>query len=149
MKNLSAALLLIALVAALVGCGNREKQLIGKWTGKANLPDSAKSNPMAAALASNIALELKEDKTFSMMMFEGTWSVSGDTLNLKTNKFMGMTMDQIKGMAKGQPGADQIDKPMQFSISSDGKTLTAIKSGGALSAGPAGQGDLTFTKSSS
>lgn len=154
MKNVSRWILLAFLVAVAIGCaGNREKELVGKWTGKASVPDDKKNDPnvkMAEAFLSNASLELKEDKKFTMTImfpFEGTWSVSGDTLALKVEKFMGMTVDQVKNMAKGQPNSqniDEIEKPMEFKISGDNKTLTAVKKGAM--AGP-GQGDLVFTKS--
>ncbi len=155
MKTLSLALAvgLLALLAS--GCGgNRDKALVGKWTGKITMPEGQKNDvgaKFAEALMNNVSLELKEDKKFTLtMMFpiEGTWSTSGDALNLKVEKFMGMTVDQVKDMSKGQPNADKVgefEKPMEFTISGDNKTLTA-KKGGSLAAGQ-GQGDLVFTKS--
>lgn len=141
------------LAAAIFGCGSREKQLVGKWTGDLKIPDSKKDDPMvkmAQGMMGALSLELKDDKTFVMSMmvpFEGTWTVSGDKLSLQVTKMMGMTVEQAKSAARTQgqtKDLDQMDKPMEFSISADGKELTAIKKEGAPGAD---QGDLIFKKS--
>lgn len=130
------ALLGALLAIVLSGCANREAQLTGTWkldpttfkmpnasTGDATKDAAAKkmTETMMQNMASAINLELKEDKTFTMnMMFpmEGTWSLSGDTVQLNLVKAMGMEVDKM-------PGADKQKKePMVLSISADNKALT-------------------------
>ena len=154
MKSVARFFLVAVLAVCVCGCSNREKQLVGKWTGDLTIPESEKDNPMAKmvqGMMGSLSLELKADKTFSMSMIfpiEGTWSVSGDTLSLQATKMMGMSMEQAKSMAKSQGKAgnvDEMDKPMQFTISADGKELKAVPTKGAASSQ---QGNLVFKKSS-
>lgn len=130
-----------------------ESQLVGSFKGSMSLrnmkpddPNAAKAQQMVKAMAGKLALELKSDKTFTMtVMFpiEGTWERSGDTLVMHAEKIAGQTIEQIKAMAKNQPGAkniDQMNKPIKFKVSSGGKTLTSIPQG------PGDKGSMVFTK---
>ena len=127
--------------------------LVGKYKGDLKMPPAKPGDQraemaakMAKSMAATLALELKADKSFSMtVMFpvEGTWSVSGSTLSLKAEKIMGQTIEQLKEMAKKQPGGrnvDQMNKPMKFKIVNGGKKLTSITEG------PQDKGSMTFTK---
>jgi hypothetical protein len=155
MRTLQSAIrlgFLLALATTLTSCSDREGQLVGKWTGELSMPDAKGDDPMAKfaqALMGNVSLDLKEDKSFTMTIvipIEGTWSLQGDVLTLMPTKVMGMTMDEAKKMAESNgKTADKNDmnQPMEFSVSGDGKTLTAIKKSGAK----ADQGDLVFKKS--
>src|SRR5207249_1234927 len=87
---------------------------------------------MASALG-GMTLEIKSDNTFSLtiMMFPmtGKWSVSGDTVSLTPESFMGMNKDQMKSMSKNKSGAadtTDMNKPLKLKISSDGQKLTGI-----------------------
>jgi hypothetical protein len=135
------------------GVSGADSKLVGKYKGTMKLPAAPAGDKqaemvakMTEAMAKTLALELKADKTFSMTMMipiEGTWSRSGDTLSLKVETVAGQTMESIKAMSKGRPGAagiDKMEKPMQFKVSADGKTLTAIHEG------PKANGSMTFTK---
>ncbi len=143
----------VALLLLVVGCSsNLEQKLVGKYKGEIGMDPKSEKDDMAAAFAKallgNLSLELKADKTFSMSIMvpvEGTWSVSGDRLLLKVSKAMGMSVEDLeKGAAsEGKPAADleQMKEPLEFSVSSDGKTLTAIPK-----KGQEGQGDLVFKR---
>jgi hypothetical protein len=69
-----------------------------------------------------------------MGKLEGTWSVSGDKLSVKADKIGGRTIEETKkqllSMSAANPAAkanaDNLDKPTEFTISSDNKTLTAV-----------------------
>ena len=129
------------LIGFVPGCSGSSTNLVGKWKARMDVPkDNAdKNNPaaglaqaMGSAMGSMMSLELKADKSFSMMMvfipLEGKWSVSGDTLKLDVEKAMGMTKDQFKSMGSAQGGdTKNLDKPMMLKISSDGKRLTTVK----------------------
>lgn len=163
---LAKRLVYIALVAgslstALVvsGC-NSEKKLIGKY--KADVKLSAKEqadldkNPfgaMAKSMMGSMALELKDEHKFTltiMIPIEGTWSVSGDTLELKPETVMGMKADEVKKkqeeaaaknpalMAQAKNG--DLTKTLKFTVGSDG-TLTAVPDGSSTD-----KGTLTFKK---
>src|SRR5437868_15410811 len=100
--QLVAVLPMLAAVILICGCGKAlAPELVGKWKAKASdkltkssKPEDQMAKAMAESMLSMFTLELKADKTFSMtmMMFpiEGTWSVSGYTLELKPTKVMGM-----------------------------------------------------------
>ncbi len=136
-----------------------EEKVVGKWTGKVTMPETKKDDPaakMAEAFAGmmNMTLEVKKDKTFAMTAMivpvEGTWAVSGDKLVCTPTKVMGMTIDEAKKMADEQAKkqgaalgtkADEMNKPMEFVVSADGKTLTAKNT-----TGKATEGELIFKK---
>ena len=132
------------LIFALAGC-HSSTNVVGKWKGKMDLskemakgkdkndPGAQLGAAMANAFGSMISLEIKPDNTFSMtlMMFPmtGKWSVSGDTVSLTPESFMGMSKDQLKSAAKnkgGSSGSQDMDKPMKLKISPDGQKLTAV-----------------------
>lgn len=140
-----------------------EEKVVGKWTGNMKMPEAKKDDPaaaMAQAFGSmmKMDLELKKDKTFAMtamiIPIEGTWAISGNKVIATPTKVMGMAIDEAKKLAADQAKkqgtalaakqADEMNKPMELTISPDGKTLT-MKGTGAT----ADQGEVAFTKSSS
>lgn len=122
MKSLFASLCLGVLLVA-VGCG---PNLEGKYKGSI---EGAQDNPFAQAMAGNLSLELKKDKTFLLNLIvpiEGKWSASGSKLTLTAEKVMGMTVDEMK--KNSPPGSNQndMDKPMEFHIQDGGKKLVSV-----------------------
>jgi sporulation-control protein spo0M len=137
----------------MVGCSKplTEKELQGPWSGKVTLSDAdledAKKKGMtqqqvdqAKSMTDSmtVTLNLKEGGKFDMTMgapMEGSWTFSDMKVNLKVEKAMGMTIEQIKQMApKGTPVVDQIG----LAVNQDGKSMSGTN-------GP-GQGTLSFTK---
>ena len=125
MLNVSKVLIFAALVAVLIGCGaSKEKALVGKWVVDADaLTKDAGNDPaaaMAAGMAKSMTIEFKEDKTFTMSMIfqlEGKWSLTGDIVSLDITKAMGQPV----------PADQKAKNKMQFTMSADGKMLTAVK----------------------
>lgn len=105
-------------VSVLLGCSGGG--VVGKYKGEIELPADQKNNPlagMASGLAGSLSLELKADKTFNMnMMFpvEGTYTVSGNTVELTTTKAMG------NAVSAGS------SKPMRLTIEDGGKSLVLV-----------------------
>jgi hypothetical protein len=141
----------LALVVAsgLTGCSSvlsKQADVTGKWNGKISLTPEQQKSPAAAMMKSMTpTLELKKDNTFAMTMvfpIEGTWAMASNKLSLTMTKMMGMSIDDIKKQAakSGQANSSEMDKPMVFDVSADGKTLTAVDN--KSTAG----GSLTFTK---
>src|SRR5688572_13160664 len=95
MKRSALGFLLLGILGALVlGCA--AGGVVGKYKAEIQMSEADKKNPaagMAAGLAASITLELKADNTFvlSAMMFpmEGTYTVSGDIVDMKPTKVMG------------------------------------------------------------
>jgi len=156
--NLSMAASAVSIVGALslVGCGNKEAQLTGKWKIK-SMPDlsnaqGVQGNAMAQSvlqsMSKSMAIEFKPDKHYTMTMIipiDGDWSISGNTVTMKATKMAGMDMAQIKKMAASNPQAqaslDKNSTDMTASLSDDGKTLTVNSKNGSGSA-------MTFEKAS-
>lgn len=99
-----------------------DSSFVGKWKGEISFPEtdgkSDASTEFAKSLAQsffdNITLELNADATFSLnMMFEisGTWEKHPEGIALKPEKFMGMTMDEIKKMA--EEDGQNLDIPVE------------------------------------
>lgn len=133
---------LLVMVAALAGCSDPEKQVIGRW--KVQPPSNTQAQPgdpagqaMAMAMLSGIKLELKEDHTFSLQMFvpvEGKWALEGETLTL--------TPEKIMGVAGGPTG--KAPDVMTFTVSDDGEQLVpALK---PEQKAKAGQPELVFVR---
>lgn len=107
--------------------------LIGNWKGELKMDEAAAKDPsaaMAASMMKNVTLELKSGNAYTMTMIfpiEGTWSQSGDTVNLKMTKMMGMSIEDLKKKAQADPAqaskAAEMDKPMTLKVSADGKTM--------------------------
>jgi hypothetical protein len=150
------SIFLVSVVAAamLAGCAKQitEKDLQGSWTGKVTLSDAdieaVKKQGMPQAqidqtkkMVENMtsSLNLKEGGQFEMTMgapMEGKWTFSDMKVNLKVEKAMGMSIEDVKKMAPpGTPVVDQIS----MTVSEDGKSMSGTNG--------AGQGTLTFTKS--
>lgn len=124
---------------------------VGKWKGEISFPESngkgdastefAKS--LAQSFFNNITLELNADSTFLLnMMFEisGTWEKHSEGVALKPEKFMGMTMDEIKKMA--EEDGQSLDMPVENLY------LEALPDGSlrAKEEGKPNEGELIFRK---
>jgi hypothetical protein len=107
MKWISFAALCAALV--ILGCGH-SNAIVGKW--KADAADGK-----LKGAESVFSFEFKKDNTFiGPFSMEGTYTVSGYTVELTTTKLMGM--DAIKR------GSSAEHKFLKAELSADGKTLT-------------------------
>lgn len=141
------ALIGVMAVAGLAGCKKGiDAQLEGKWT-MSKGPNVDPKNPAAAliqGMMKSVSIEFKKDHKFTMMMMvpiEGTYTASGNTVSLTPTSIMGMTMDQIKEKNKGNPAlakSGDMEKPMNATLSEDGKTLTVDDK--------SGKGSMEFTK---
>jgi hypothetical protein len=129
------AFAVVVLIVFSVGCGKGlEQTLVGKWKAKPNdkaastKPEDQLTKAMAESMMSMFSLELKADKTFTMTMMifpiEGKWSVSGSTLELKPEKMMGMTAEQVRSKDEKVEMKSEI---MRFTVSPDGKELTPME----------------------
>ncbi len=139
----------IALVAiAATGCKNRDSALVGKW--KASMPKSTgadSKNPLSGlgdAFASMMSVEFKADHTYSMTMMiipmEGNWALSGNTVTLTPTKIMGKTIEELQKSSNGSfKATSDNNKPMDLTLSGDGKTMT-------IADPKSGQQALTFQK---
>jgi hypothetical protein len=101
-------IILIPLAVCAAGCLSPEQQLVGTWTGKVELGESAKSLPnsqMASGYANMIQpkLDLRPDKTFTLTLavapVDGTWRRENNELILTPKKVMGMSTGDIKKKA--------------------------------------------------
>lgn len=148
---LGAALLVISL-----GCSamSPEKKLVGTWKGEIKMGEptgAAGMDALAKGLGAMMSadLELKEDKTFKLTMLlfpiEGTWSLSGNKVEMVPTKVMGLTADDAKKMA---PAGMKVDaskgssRPMYFEASADWTTLTGVDDKGVVDK----RGGMVFTK---
>jgi hypothetical protein len=128
-----------------------DSSFVGKWKGEISFPESngkgdastefAKS--LAQSFFNNITLELNADSTFLLnMMFEisGTWEKHSEGVALKPEKFMGMTMDEIKKMA--EEDGQSLDMPVENLY------LEALPDGSlrAKEEGKPNEGELIFRK---
>ena len=120
------ALPLLVLIV-LLGCkGNREKDLVGTWSG------------------GSMSTALTEDKKFTTSVggfnLTGTWKVEGDDVSLQPEMANGKTIAELKtalqaGMARvpaaqkavAEGALKNIDAPLVYTLSADGKTLTTNK----------------------
>lgn len=130
---------LVCLGLLIVGCSNPEAQLAGTWKGDIKLTPAQEKEPAAAfakALLKDISLEMRGDKTCAMTIMgqsaDGNWSLSGNTVTITMKpkpggKSNGMTFE---------------NKPANFTLSPDGKSLALVQSG-SVDTG------LTFTKQGS
>ncbi|MBN9503233.1 MAG: hypothetical protein J0H02_15765 [Armatimonadetes bacterium] len=135
MKVLCVMLMLLPL---LVGCGGSlEKKVVGSW--KADISKSDFSNAgkteadkkMAEEIMKTVTLELKEDKSFELVIMfplKGTWSLNGNKLSLKP--------------AEGEKASFGGKDSMDFEVDSSGSVLTFT------SPDPKMPGKLALVKSS-
>lgn len=124
-----------ACLLALYGCGLKEKDFVGKWTGKVQLTEEerAKAGALAGlADAFTMKLELKADKTFDMMNTQGTWAYADNKISLTTTKMMGIEV----------PAGTQGNDPVTILVEDGGKKLTMRDSRGNM------EGTMVFTKDS-
>jgi hypothetical protein len=122
----------------LAGCAHKS-DVVGKWKIDAGSVPTGKNDPaaaMAKSMSSMLSIEFKADNTFSGMMMEGTYAVSGNTVTMTATKMMGMDLSKFPGAKKSTPQTAQ--------LSSDGKTLT-IHAPSATS----GPQDVKFIKDTS
>jgi len=126
---------------ALIGCSSVENNLVGKWSQK--LPDltsrkviPGKGKPAttitpSAPKITHATLELKADKTYSMMLdvpSSGEWSYDGIVLVLKTKTVDGKTPAEYASHPTGQPR--NYKDPLGLGMTEDQKTLTLSAPGG-------------------
>lgn len=131
-----------------VGSG-KNADIVGKWSGKIDMPKGEKNDPMAKMAESmaqlflgGLSLELRADNTFVlnvMVPIEGTYTRSGRNLTLTPQKVAGMTQAEAKKMreAEGKPSPDM--GPMRGSIAADGRSI-------ALRPDDKKEGDLVFRR---
>lgn len=142
------ALLVVLLLVILAGCSNRESALTGSWKIQApttQMPPGAANNPALAgmmAAMSNVTLEMRVDKTFTMNMMgapmEGTWAFDKDagTVALDVTKVGNQTIPA------STPGATA-NKAMMLKLDDSNTKLTAQNPAGG--AGKPG-GGMVFEK---
>jgi roadblock/LC7 domain-containing protein len=136
-----------------------EAKLVGNYKGDIKVPAPQKGDAygemaaqMAKAMKSTLALELKADKTFNMVMFvpvEGSWTLAGGKVTLKIEKIMGRTMAEVKAEAAKRPNMvfqDPSQKPLKFAVSPDGNTLTSVEEKTVMGSK---DGQMTFTRKKS
>ena len=117
----------VFVLLALLGCkGDRAKDLVGTWK------------------SDNVTTNLTEDKKFTTTVgafnLAGTWTFEGDDVSLQPETANGKTISELKaaltsGMSRvpaaQRPMAEgalkNIDAPLVFTLSADGKTLTTNK----------------------
>lgn len=124
-------------------------KLVGRYMSMSKPP--AATGPAIAGqpvepLGTTSTLELRKDGTYSMtlatMPMEGTWAVDGSTVVLTMQKFLGHSMDELRKEGS-LPNTNGLDKPLRFTASEAGDTLTRVSDPAA------NQGDIVFTKSKS
>jgi len=84
-----------------------------------------------------MTMNVKADKTWTSELpvlnqkiaFTGTWSLTGDTVNLAPKTLAGKTVEEIRASAAKMPAAmksqvEEMVKADDFTLSADGKTLT-------------------------
>jgi hypothetical protein len=137
MKRITLATLCAALL--IVGCGHNNA-IVGKWKADSIAMPADKSNPGAGSLKgaeSLFSFEFKNDGTFvGPMSMEGTYTVSGNTVELTTTKIMGMDT------TKTGSAADHAFHKAE--LSADGKTLTIHSPKPSTTS--TGSGDLKLTR---
>jgi hypothetical protein len=154
MRSLIVSLVVLASLA-LVGCGgSKEAQLAGTYSGEIQLSAEAAKNPVASNMVKEMfgtpTLTLNADKKFSLQMkqgkAEGTWTLTGDKVSLKSDTVDGKPVAEAKKkmqeMGAPKENLEQMDKTSDFNVSSDMKTLTAIP----INDEGAKFGKLVFTK---
>lgn len=143
----------VALLAAIAlsSCkpGLQDRDFVGVWEGELEIPatkPSATGDTAGDKFAEGMAkmaeglvqafgrakLELREDKTFDMLLvivpIEGTWSREGSTVRLTPQKVMGLT--QAEGLklanddSKKQRSLSDMGEPMTLTFSPETRTLT-------------------------
>jgi hypothetical protein len=127
-------ILWLSVFIVLSGCGGSDdSKIVGDWRGKF-VQNDGKTIPGA-----NLSFDKEHHfrEVFKNLDVEGTWSLSGTTLTMRTEKLGGKTVeDARKAMlasaarssnpAAAKSMAENLDKPIQLSISSDGKTLKSL-----------------------
>jgi len=164
MRKVAVFAVAIAMLAVVVGCGGSlDKKVVGKYTGKLEMPKTKANDPMAKmaegmanALASSMTLELKEDKTFILTMMipiEGKYTLDSDKITLNIEKVMGMDKKTTMDMAKAQAdknktklpsnAEDEMNKPMTGKVTDEGGKVVVTLSDPTKPEG----GTMIFTKS--
>jgi len=130
---------IVLAVFVLAGCkGGLEKEVVGTWKADAAKSElgpataSESDKKMAEAMLSQMSLEIKADKTFTLtfiMPLNGTWALTDNKLVLTPEKKAGSTTSF--------GGKDTMD----FDIDSSGKSMSFTSSD------PKQPGKLVMTKS--
>ena len=122
-------------VTSKVGTG-ASADIVGKWSGKIDMPKSGKDDPMgkmaesmAQMFLSGLSLELRPDNTFVLNMMvpiQGTYSRKGNSLTLTPTLVAGMTPEEAKKLRKadGKPVPDM--KPMSGRIAANGASISLL-----------------------
>lgn len=114
-------LILVLAVLLATGC-YKSMKVVGIYKMQMDTPAGKANDPAAAianALGSMMTIELKADNTFTMPMAEGTYSVSGNKLQLTATKVMGQDVSKTPAQAGKS-------KTMEFRIEDGGKTLVPM-----------------------
>lgn len=119
-------------VTSKVGTG-ANAGIVGKWSGKIDMPKSGKDDPMgkmaesmAQLFLGGLSLELRSNNTFVlnvMVPIEGTYARSGRNLTLTPTMVAGMTQDEARKMRQADGKATPEMKPMRGSIAADGSNI--------------------------
>jgi len=141
----SFALIAVASMVLVAGCGNKEDKMVGTWQAHITIPTAAASSPLAQTAIQQITdvmkktkLEVRKDHTYtindSMKPEDGSWALDGDKFTLTPKN------SDKKSSAAGGAGKDH-----EFTVSGDSKTITANLPQTPMSQG----GSFTFTKDGS
>lgn len=107
------------LLALLFGCSRSSGNIVGKWKVDPSL-SGANASPedkgFVIGFGSTFHFEFKSDKTFVGAITEGTYTLDGSKLSMKTTKVLGQDVSKAPTSA----GAEE----MTGELSSDGNTLT-------------------------
>jgi hypothetical protein len=140
--SLTASLVAFSLVSV-AGAADVSAKLVGKWKIKdIKVEANSKGADKAKTMLQSTTIEFTKDKKFSMMMvfpLKGTWTVKGNLVQMRMTEMMGMTIAQLKEMAKKSAASNpamaspeslkKLDEPMNSTLSADGKTLTTKPEG--------------------
>ncbi len=115
MNKLSLICTGILVAAIVVGCKNKEDQVVGKWNGPGGT-----------------SVTINKDKTFTqagMVAASGKWTFSGSKVTLKTETLAGQPADNVIQIASKSLKPDDIKKLKEMiagtdlTLSDDGKSL--------------------------
>ncbi len=128
-KALIVMIMLPCLVA--VGCGKKNTDIVGKWSGSLKLSEKDQKNPALTENAKKMgksSIEFKADHTFTLTPIEGTWTLDKTNVSLVATKISGQTIAQLKEKYGSMPGSTEVlkelDKPMKMKMNEEGTSLT-------------------------
>jgi hypothetical protein len=135
----STCALFVAATLLLGGCGNslmkRQPDIVGKYRGEIQMPESSKDDPgaalakgMADMMSGMMSLEILPENKFRMtamgIPLDGSYTRSGDKLTLTATKIFGMTAAD----AAKNPDfkATNMDEPIEAEVREDGKVIAFV-----------------------